>query len=35
MLDELISRRITLDGINGGVDALKRGETIRSVIMFD
>jgi S-(hydroxymethyl)glutathione dehydrogenase / alcohol dehydrogenase len=35
MLDELISRRITLDGINGGFDALKRGETIRSVIMFD
>jgi S-(hydroxymethyl)glutathione dehydrogenase/alcohol dehydrogenase len=35
MLDELISRRITLDGINSGFDALKRGETIRSVIMFD
>jgi S-(hydroxymethyl)glutathione dehydrogenase / alcohol dehydrogenase len=35
MLDELISRRITLEGINGGFDALKRGETIRSVIMFD
>jgi S-(hydroxymethyl)glutathione dehydrogenase / alcohol dehydrogenase len=35
MLDELISRRITLDEINGGFDALKRGETIRSVIMFD
>src|SRR6266481_3993085 len=35
MLDELISRRITLDEINCGFDALKRGETIRSVIMFD
>jgi S-(hydroxymethyl)glutathione dehydrogenase/alcohol dehydrogenase len=35
MLDELISRRITLEGINDGFDALKRGETIRSVIMFD
>ncbi len=35
MLDELIFRRITLEGINGGFAALKRGETIRSVIMFD
>ena len=35
MLDELISRRITLDEINDGFAALKRGETIRSVIMFD
>ena len=35
MLDELISRRITLDGINDGFDALKRGEAIRSVITFD
>src|ERR1700710_577507 len=35
LLDELISRRITLDGINDGFSALKRGETIRSVIMFD
>ena len=35
MLDELISRRITLDEINEGFAALKRGETIRSVIMFD
>src|ERR1043165_7627774 len=32
MLDELISRHITLDGINEGFAALKRGETIRSVI---
>jgi S-(hydroxymethyl)glutathione dehydrogenase/alcohol dehydrogenase len=35
MLDELISRRITLEGINEGFAALKRGETIRSVITFD
>ncbi len=35
MLDELISRRITLEEINDGFAALKRGETIRSVIMFD
>jgi S-(hydroxymethyl)glutathione dehydrogenase / alcohol dehydrogenase len=35
MLDELISRRIALDGINEGFAALKRGETIRSVVMFE
>ena len=35
MLDELISRRITLNEINEGFAALKRGETIRSVITFD
>src|SRR3954453_15990156 len=35
LLDELISRRITLDGINDGFAALKRGEAIRSVITFD
>jgi S-(hydroxymethyl)glutathione dehydrogenase/alcohol dehydrogenase len=34
-LDELISRRIRLDEINDGFAALKRGETIRSVIVFD
>ena len=34
MLDDLISRRISLDEINWGFDALKRGETIRSVVMF-
>jgi S-(hydroxymethyl)glutathione dehydrogenase/alcohol dehydrogenase len=34
-LDELISRRIRLDEINEGFAALKRGETIRSVVMFD
>ena len=35
MLDELISRRIALDEINEGFAALKRGETIRSVVTFD
>jgi S-(hydroxymethyl)glutathione dehydrogenase/alcohol dehydrogenase len=35
MLDELISRRIGLKEINDGFAALKRGETIRSVINFD
>jgi S-(hydroxymethyl)glutathione dehydrogenase/alcohol dehydrogenase len=35
MLDDLISRRIKLEEINDGFAALKRGETIRSVIMFD
>ena len=35
MLDELISRRIGLEEINEGFAALKRGETIRSVITFD
>lgn len=34
-LDPLISRRIKLDDINDGFAALKRGETIRSVIIFD
>jgi hypothetical protein len=28
MLDEIISRRITLDDVNDGFAALKRGETI-------
>jgi S-(hydroxymethyl)glutathione dehydrogenase/alcohol dehydrogenase len=35
MLDELISSRITLDQVNDGFTALKRGEAIRSVIVFD
>lgn len=33
-LDELITRRIALDGINDGFAALRRGEAIRSVITF-
>src|SRR5262249_56131938 len=35
MLDEMISRRIALEGINDAFTALRRGETIRSVVMFD
>lgn len=34
-LDELISRRIKLDEVNDGYEALKAGKTIRSVIVFD
>ena len=34
-LDEMISARIPLQAINDGFAALKRGETVRSVIMFD
>jgi len=33
-LDEMISARIGLERINEGFTALKRGETIRSVVMF-
>ncbi|GGC36742.1 alcohol dehydrogenase [Siccirubricoccus deserti] len=33
-LDSLITRRIRLDDINEGFAALKRGEAIRSVVMF-
>jgi S-(hydroxymethyl)glutathione dehydrogenase/alcohol dehydrogenase len=34
MLDELITQRIGLDGINGGFSALRDGKAIRSVITF-
>ena len=34
MLDELLSRRIGLDEIDDGFAALRRGETIRSVVTF-
>ena len=34
-LDELITRRYTLDQINDGYDAMRRGENIRGVIVFD
>lgn len=33
-LDEMISARIGLEQINAGFTALKRGETVRSVVMF-
>jgi len=34
-LDDMISRRIRLEDVNDGMDALKTGEVARSVIMFD
>lgn len=34
-LDDLISRRIKLEDVNEGMEALKTGEVARSVIMFD
>ena len=34
-LDELISKRIRLEDVNEGLEALKTGEVARSVIMFD
>jgi S-(hydroxymethyl)glutathione dehydrogenase/alcohol dehydrogenase len=34
-LDEMITARIGLAEINEGFAALARGETIRSVVMFD
>ena len=34
-LDHMISRRIKLNQVNEALDELKRGETARSVIMFD
>jgi S-(hydroxymethyl)glutathione dehydrogenase/alcohol dehydrogenase len=34
-LDEMISARIALADINEGFAALKRGETVRSVVMFN
>ena len=33
-LDELVSRRIALDEINDGFEAMRRGEVARSVIAF-
>ncbi len=34
-LDELVSRRITLDEVNDGFEAMRRGEVARSVIVFE
>jgi len=34
-LDELITRRYTLDQINDGYEAMRSGENIRGVIMYD
>ncbi|HZP88951.1 MAG TPA: Zn-dependent alcohol dehydrogenase [Burkholderiales bacterium] len=33
MLDELITRRLALEEINSGFDAIRRGETIREVVV--
>jgi S-(hydroxymethyl)glutathione dehydrogenase / alcohol dehydrogenase len=34
LLDQLITARISLEEVNAGFDALKRGEAIRSVVVF-
>ena len=34
-LDDLVSRRLKLDQINQGFDALRTGEVARSVIVMD
>jgi S-(hydroxymethyl)glutathione dehydrogenase / alcohol dehydrogenase len=34
MLDELITRRIPLEEINSGFDAIRRGDTVREVVVF-
>jgi S-(hydroxymethyl)mycothiol dehydrogenase len=33
-LDELITARISLEGVQGAFDAMERGETLRSVVTF-
>ncbi len=33
-LDELVTRRIPLEQINSGFDAIRRGETVREVVVF-
>jgi S-(hydroxymethyl)glutathione dehydrogenase/alcohol dehydrogenase len=34
-LDEMVSQRLSLDEVNDALDALKRGEVARTVLMFD
>ncbi len=34
MLDELVTRRIPLEEINSGFDAIRRGDTVREVVVF-
>ena len=34
-LDEMISSRIPLDGINDAFDLMRKGEVVRQVIVFD
>jgi len=33
-LDELVTRRISLEQVNSGFDAIRRGQTIREVVVF-
>jgi S-(hydroxymethyl)glutathione dehydrogenase/alcohol dehydrogenase len=33
-IDDLITHKLRLDQINEGFDLMKRGESIRSVVMF-
>jgi S-(hydroxymethyl)glutathione dehydrogenase / alcohol dehydrogenase len=33
-IDDLITHRLTLDQINEGFDLMKRGESIRSVVIY-
>jgi S-(hydroxymethyl)mycothiol dehydrogenase len=33
-LDELITQKIPLEGVQGSFEAMERGETLRSVISF-
>jgi S-(hydroxymethyl)glutathione dehydrogenase/alcohol dehydrogenase len=33
-IDELITHRLKLEDINEGFDLMKRGESIRSVVIF-
>jgi len=33
-IDELITHRLALEDINQGFELMKRGESIRSVVMF-
>ena len=34
-LDDLVTRTYTLDQVNEGYEAMRRGENIRGVIVFD
>jgi S-(hydroxymethyl)glutathione dehydrogenase/alcohol dehydrogenase len=33
-IDELVSRRIKLDDVNGAFEAMEKGEVARSVIVY-
>ena len=35
MLDEMVSKKISLEQINEGFEDMKQGNVARSVIMFD